>query len=161
MIWRGIDLSFQNWHRNLTYFDALKSLKNLHFNGILMTNAYNVWAKKVQRSYLSEHWRLMQNFKKKNLWFRKWHEEFGKFSSENLKGSKFGLWWDPFVQSRKCISLKFTEELSVMKMKNDAKFEEKLTCHFKIDMKNLTNLDLNTQKSKKTCSFMGSFDHSI
>ena len=48
-----------------------------------------------------------------------------------------------------------------MEMKNDAKFEEKLTCHFKIDMKNLTNLDLSTQKSKKTCSFMGSFDQSI
>ena len=27
--------------------------------------------------------------------------------------------------------------------------EEELTCHFKIDMKNLTNFDSNTQKSKK------------
>ena len=31
------------------------------------------------------------------------------------------------------MSLKSTEELCVMKMKNDAKFEEELTCHFKID----------------------------
>ena len=31
---------------------------------------------------------------------------------------------------------------------DDAKFEEKLTCHLKIDMRNLTNFDLNTQKSK-------------
>ena len=36
-----------------------------------------------------------------------------------------------------------------MTMKNDARFEEELTCHFKIDMRNLMNLDLNTQKSKK------------
>ena len=36
-----------------------------------------------------------------------------------------------------------------MTLKNDAKFEEKLTCHFKIDMKNLTNFDSTTQKSKK------------
>ena len=36
-----------------------------------------------------------------------------------------------------------------MAMKNDAKFEEKLTCHFKIDMKNLTNFDMSTRKSKK------------
>ena len=28
--------------------------------------------------------------------------------------------------------------------KNDAKFEEELTCHFKVDMKNLTNFDLST-----------------
>ena len=31
-----------------------------------------------------------------------------------------------------------------MKMKNDAKFEEDLTCQFKIDMRNLTNFDLST-----------------
>ena len=47
------------------------------------------------------------------------------------------------------MSLKFTEKLCVMTMKNDAKIEEELTCRFKIDMRNLTNFDPNTQKSKK------------
>ena len=42
------------------------------------------------------------------------------------------------------MSLKFTEVLYVMKMKNDAKFEEELTCRFKIEMKNLTNFDPST-----------------
>ena len=46
--------------------------------------------------------------------------------------------------------LKFAEELYVMAMKNNAKFEEELTYHFKIDMRNLTNFDSSTQKSKKT-----------
>ena len=32
---------------------------------------------------------------------------------------------------------------------NDAKFEEELTCRFKIDMKNLTNFDPSTQKPQK------------
>ena len=41
---------------------------------------------------------------------------------------------DPFVQSRKCISFKFTVELCVMTMKNDIKIEEELTCRFKCDM---------------------------
>ena len=36
-----------------------------------------------------------------------------------------------------------------MTMKNNAKFEEKLTCHFKTDMRNLMNFHLSTQKSKK------------
>ena len=36
-----------------------------------------------------------------------------------------------------------------MKMKNDTKIEEELTCHFKIDMRNLTNFDPTTRKSKK------------
>ena len=47
------------------------------------------------------------------------------------------------------MSLKFTGELCVMTMKNDAKIEEELTCQFKIDLRNLTNLDPSTQKSQK------------
>ena len=34
-----------------------------------------------------------------------------------------------------------------MTTKNDAKFEEELTCQFKIDTRNLTNIDLSTQKT--------------
>ena len=45
--------------------------------------------------------------------------------------------------------LNITEELCVMPLKNDEKFEEKLTCRFQIDMKNLTNFHPNTQKSQK------------
>ena len=36
-----------------------------------------------------------------------------------------------------------------MTMKNGAKFEIEFTCHFKIDMRNLTNFDPSIQKSKK------------
>ena len=36
----------------------------------------------------------------------------------------------------------------VMTMKNDAKFKEELTYHFKIDTKNLTNFDPSTRKSQ-------------
>ena len=63
--------------------------------------------------------------------------------------SKLGLWWDPFVLSRKAMTLKFSENLCVMTMKNNAKFKEDSTCHFKTDMRNLTNFDSNYQKSKK------------
>ena len=47
------------------------------------------------------------------------------------------------------MSLKFTENLCVMKIENDAKFEEELTFPFKTVMRNLTNFDSNTLKSKK------------
>ena len=56
------------------------------------------------------------------------------------------------------MTLKFTEELCVMTMKNNAKLEEELTCHFKTDM---TNFDSSTQKSTKKCALIGSFDQSI
>ena len=36
-----------------------------------------------------------------------------------------------------------------MTKKNDAKFEDDLTCLFKIDMRDFTNFDLSTQKSQK------------
>ena len=36
-----------------------------------------------------------------------------------------------------------------MTMKNDATFEEELTCQFKIDMRNLMNFDPSTRKSQK------------
>ena len=65
--------------------------------------------------------------------------------TDHLKVPKLELGWDTFVESRKCFSLKFTEELCVMAMKNNAKFEEELSCLYQID-RNLTNFDSNTLK---------------
>ena len=54
-----------------------------------------------------------------------------------------------FCPKQKMNKLKNYRELCVMTLKDDAKFEEELTCHFKIDMRNLMNFDSSTQKSKK------------
>ena len=43
---------------------ALESLKNFHFNGLLLSKVYIVWAKKVQRSNLSWNWRGIQNLER-------------------------------------------------------------------------------------------------
>ena len=83
------------------------------------------------------------------MWFGKRHEEIGKISLEHTKVSKLGLLLVPYIQSRNCMSLKFTGELCVMTMKNYAKFEKELTCQFKIDMGNLTNFDPSTEKFQK------------
>ena len=48
-----------------------------------------------------------------------------------------------------------------MKRKRDSKFGEKLTCHFKIDIENLTNFDVNTQKSQKFSLSWGPFEQII
>ena len=84
---------------------ALKSLKN---SLILIVQSINVWPKKVQRSYLSWNW--CKIWRKTNLWFEKWYREFGKLSPEHSKVSKLKLWWGPYVQSRKCMSLKLKKE---------------------------------------------------
>ena len=61
-----------------------------------------------------------------------------------LKSLKTGILMGSFNPKLKSMSLKFTKELSVKTMKNDTKFEEELTFHFKVDMRNLTNFDLST-----------------
>ena len=58
-----------------------------------------------------------------------------------------GLFLGAFIQSRKCVSLKFIGDLCVMRMKNDAKFEEELTWVIwwilGQALKNLKNLNFN------------------
>ena len=50
-----------------------------------------------------------------------------------MKISKFGLLLGPFMQSRKCMSLKLTGKLCVKTMKKDAKFEKELASQFKTE----------------------------
>ena len=59
-----------------------------------------------------------------DLEFGKWHEKFSKFLPEHSKVSQVGLWWDSFIQSRKCMSLELTEELYIITTRNYAKYEE-------------------------------------
>ena len=50
------------------------------------------------------------------------------------------------IKIHQIMSLKLTEELCNMTMRNDAKFEEQFTCQFKIGMRNLTNFDMSTER---------------
>ena len=43
---------------------------------------------------------------------------------------------------------KTTEELCVITLKNDANFEENLTCALKCGIRNLANFDLSTRRSQ-------------
>ena len=122
------------------------ALKNVRFHWFLLSKYLMFDLKKYWGVTFHGTKECFKIWRKTDLLFEKW-QKFGTFSLEHLKVSKLGLWWDPFVQSRKRMSLKFTEELCAIKMKN-AKFEEELTCLFNIDMSNLTNFDSSTRKSK-------------
>ena len=150
-IWRGIDLSFQNWHEEFDKFwpEHSKISKICTLMDCFWPKYIMFELKKYRGAIFHDTRVWCKIWRKTDLWFGKWHEKFGKFSPEHLKVSKLGLWWDPFVQSRKGMTLKLAEELCVTTMKNNAKFEEELTCHFKTDMRNLTNFDSSTWKSKK------------
>ena len=68
-IWRRIDSLFKIWHKEFDKFwpENSKSLKNFHFNGLLFSKVYIVWAKKVQTNNLSWKWRGIQNLEGNRL----------------------------------------------------------------------------------------------
>ena len=72
---------------------------------------------------------------------------FANFHQSTFEGLKIWTFIGSLIQNRKCMSLKFVEELCVMKLKNDAKIEVNLTCQFKIEMRNLTNFNPSTRKT--------------
>ena len=92
-IWRGIHFLVQNWHEEFGEFwpRALKNLKNLYFNGLLLTKVYNVWAKKTYRGTICGHWRLMQNLKENGLVFSKVTWRTWQIFAYRLKNADFIL----------------------------------------------------------------------
>ena len=76
-IWSGINLLFQYWHKEFDKFwgEHSKVSIKFHFNGLLLNKVYIAWAKKVQRSYLSWHWRVIQNLERN--WLVVWKLTWG------------------------------------------------------------------------------------
>ena len=105
--------------------------------------------KNEQSSYFWRHWILMKNLKEKWLVLSKMTWAIWQiFTKVHLKVEKFGLLLGHFIESRNCMSSKFSGDLCVMTMKNDVKLDQKLTGQFKIDMRNLTIFDSIIQKSQ-------------
>ena len=79
---------------------ALKSLKDLHFNWSLLCKVYNVLHKKVQRRYISWHWKtqVIQNLKKK-LVVCGLENDKRTLPNFHQCTQKLGLSLGPFIQS--------------------------------------------------------------
>ena len=140
-------LTWEIW-RILTW--ALENLKNLHFNGLLLNKVHNVWAKKSIGEFCLMALNIDATFEGKlNCAFKNDMRNLANFHQRMFESLKIGTWWDPFIQSRICMSFNFTREFCVMTMKNDTKLEKELTCQFNIGMRNLPNFDPTTRKSQK------------
>ena len=80
--WRGIDLWFQNWHEEFDKFwpEHSKISKSFTLMGSFW-GKYMIFELKKYRGVIfdsTEDWCKM--WKKADLYFQKWHEEFGEFS---------------------------------------------------------------------------------
>ena len=137
---------------------ALKNLKSLYFNGLLLTK-YIMFEHSKYRGVMfdgTQDWYKIR--RKTHFCFQKWHEEIDKFSPEHVRKSKN---WDTYLvvlpKVENISALKFRGGPCVMRMKNDSKFELELTCQFKIDMRHLANFHQTTLKNLKIGTFIGSF----
>ena len=149
-IWKGIDLPVRNWDEKFSksWPEHSKISKACTLMGCLWPKYILLELKKYRGVMFDWAQYLYKLWRKTDLCFQKWHEEFGKFSPEHLKISKLGPWWHPLVYILKYTSLKIAGELCVKAMKNEAKIKDELTCQFKTDMRNLTIFDPNTRKFK-------------
>ena len=77
---KKLTLDSKNDMRNLVNFNLSSGKsENLHFGVLLLSIAYKVSAKKVQKNYLSWHWiKRSKLWRKTDFLFEKWHEEFGE-----------------------------------------------------------------------------------
>ena len=71
----------------------------LHFHGFLLSKSCKVSAKKVQKSYLSLHWRVMQSLKKNWLVVSNMTSGIWWIFTQPIKSLKILLWWALFIQS--------------------------------------------------------------
>ena len=102
-IWRGIDLSFQNWHGEFDKFwlEHLEVSKMFTLMCSFLAEYNVVWARKVQRSYLSWHWRVIQNLEKNRHVVSKLTWGIWRILTEHLKISKtltlMGSFWAEYI----------------------------------------------------------------
>ena len=81
-------LASKNDTTNLVNFNANSGKsENLHFDALYLSIAYKVSAKKVQKSFFSWHWRVIQTLKKSSLVSKMTWDIWGVLTRavENLK----------------------------------------------------------------------------
>ena len=101
----------------------------------------------------TEYW--WKIWRKTDLRFKKWYEEFGKFSPDHSKVSKLGLWWDPFIQSRKLMSLKFTGKLCVISLMEWCKIRRGISLSLQVLTSGIWRILTRTLKTLRNLHFNG------
>ena len=132
-----LTLDSKNDMRNLVNFNVTSGKsESLHFDVLLFSIAYKVSAKKVQKNYLSWHWKKIQTLKKNWLFIWK---------------MTWGIWWTLTwaVESLKICTLMgyFCRKYVMFELKRyRGVVLWKMTYGFKNDISNLVNLHTSSWK---------------
>ena len=91
-IWRKTDFLFQKWQEFGEFWPEHSNVSRICtlIGSYCANKLFNVWPKKVQWSYLSWHWSVIQNLKKNSLVVWKMTRIWQIFTRA-LKMSKLGL----------------------------------------------------------------------
>ena len=100
------------------------------FDGLILSKVYEVWPKRMERSYLSWHWTVIQNLNK----------PWPCCSKNGIRN------WVNFHYSTQSLKILYWWALFHMKLKGDAKFTGKLTCGFKNNIRKLVNFYVSSRK---------------
>ena len=97
-IWREIDLSFQNWHREFDKFwpEHLKVSKIFTLIGFFWARYILFELKRYRGVIIHETEEGYKIWRGSHLSFQNWHKEFDKFWSEHWKVSKVFTLIDSF-----------------------------------------------------------------
>ena len=117
---------------NLVKFEvSSRKSEILHFDGIFLFKSYKVSTKKVQKSCLwwhlrvvpslKKHWLVVSNLKCNFMFI--WHQKFREISSNHSKVWKFHFDGFFFSKVYEAWAKKNTEKLSFMTLNSDGKFE--------------------------------------
>ena len=133
-------MCFQIWHEKLGELSfELPKVWKLYNDGLFLSKAYTVSVTKFQRNYVSWHWRVSQSLNEN--WLAAYKNDktrnLVKFHASSWKSGNLHFDW---IRLSK-------EELCLLTLKSDAKFEEKLTLGCKNDMRNLVNFNASSSKS--------------
>ena len=146
-IWRKTDLLFQKWQEFWEFWSKHSKVSKIcTLIGPFRAKYITFDLKKYRWVIFHDTEESCKIWRKTGLWFGNDMRTLAQIFIITLGSVKIGLWLDPFAQSRKCMSEKFTEELCVITLKNNEKSEEELTCRF---IRNLMNFDFSTRKSQK------------
>ena len=77
----------------VNFHGSSQKSENLHFDPIVLSKAYKYLDEKIQKSYVSLHWRVTQSLKKNWLLVPKVTWAIWWIFTQPLKSLKISLWW--------------------------------------------------------------------
>ena len=115
---------------------------------LLLWKLYYVWVWKVQRSCVSQYWRVRRNWVGTELCFEKWHGEFGKIWVNTRKSQNLhimGSFWEKYI---KVELKKFQKSYVSWHWRVMQYLKKNLTIVFKNDIRNLINFHESSRESE-------------